>query len=84
VCVTRLLDEPDDTELARDRLVLLLRRTAKVRAPELSLPGRLAFDRRDDDLRQRQRSALPRHVAAPFGDRMTVIVRPSKLSRPCG
>src|SRR6185437_14576504 len=67
VCVTRLLDELNDTELARDRVVLLLRRTAKMGAAELSLPGCLAFDRRDDDLRQGERPTLPRHAMPPFG-----------------
>ena len=81
VCVARPLDELEDAQFARDRLVLLLRCAAEMRTAQLPLPGRLDLDRRDDDLRKR--TTLPRHAVAPFGARITVIVRPSKLSRPC-
>jgi hypothetical protein len=47
------------------------------------LAGGLGLDRRHDDLGERKRSTLGRHALTPFGARMTVIVRPSKLSRPC-
>ena len=76
------LDEVEHSELTRERVIRLLRRAPEVRPAELSLPGRFALDRGDDELGHRERSALPRHAAAPFGVRITVIVRPSKLSLP--
>ena len=83
VCVARGVDEVEYSELACELLVRLLRRTAEVRAAQLPRPGRFGFDRRDDEVSQRERLTLPRHAVPPFGARITVIVRPSKLSRPC-